>query len=81
MRSNKSEYKTISIFGSTGSVGKNTIDVIKNHQNSSFNIKVKSLIAQNNYKFLAKNALDLKPEVVVIGDEKHNNDLKNELAS
>ncbi len=81
MRSNKSEYKTISIFGSTGSVGKNTIDVIKNHQNSSFNIKVKSLIAQNNYKILAKQALELKPEFVVIGDEKHYNDLKNELAS
>jgi len=81
MISNKVKNKTISIFGSTGSIGKTAIDVIKNNQNTKINFQIIALTAQSNYKILAKQALDLKPKFVVIGEEKYYQDLKNELSS
>ncbi|GDX36488.1 1-deoxy-D-xylulose 5-phosphate reductoisomerase [Alphaproteobacteria bacterium] len=77
MKSVDNKQKTISIFGSTGSIGKNAIAVIKNHPEK---FKVTALVAQNNYKTLAHQALELKPEVVVIAQEKYYQLLKTELA-
>jgi 1-deoxy-D-xylulose-5-phosphate reductoisomerase len=81
MINHKSELKKISIFGSTGSIGKSAINVINKQQNNYTKYKVQTLVAQNNYKLLAQQALDLNPEYVVIAEEKHYKDLKLELSS
>ncbi|MFM7620531.1 MAG: 1-deoxy-D-xylulose-5-phosphate reductoisomerase [Alphaproteobacteria bacterium] len=78
MKSADNKQKTISIFGSTGSIGKNTIAVIKDHPEK---FKLKALVAQSNFKSLAMQALELNPEFVVIAEEKYYKSLKNELAS
>ncbi len=59
--------KSISIFGSTGSIGKSTIEVIKNDQEK---FSLVALVAQNDFETLAAQALLLKPKFVVIANEK-----------
>ena len=65
--------KKIGIFGSTGSVGKNTIEIIKLYQD---NLKVVFLAANENYIELAKQAKMLFPEMVAIANENHYKKLK-----
>ncbi|MBU6141007.1 MAG: 1-deoxy-D-xylulose-5-phosphate reductoisomerase [Proteobacteria bacterium] len=65
--------KKISILGSTGSIGKNTIEVIKNNPE---NFSVVALVAKNDVKTLATQALLLKPSYVVIENEKKFSELK-----
>ena len=57
--------KTISIFGSTGSIGKNCIDVILNSKES---YKIIALVANNNIITLIEQAKILQPEYVIIGN-------------
>jgi 1-deoxy-D-xylulose-5-phosphate reductoisomerase len=66
--------KKISIFGSTGSIGKSAIEVIKNDPN---NFKILALVARNDFKTLASQALELKPSYAVIENEEHFSELKN----
>lgn len=68
--------KLISIFGSTGSIGKNTIKVIRN---APQNFKVLALVAGNDVETLIAQALELKPQYVVIENEKHFSHLKESL--
>ena len=68
--------KNIAIFGSTGSIGKNTIAVIKNAPEK---FKVKILVAKNDVKTLISQALELNPEFVVIENSQHFDELKNAL--
>jgi 1-deoxy-D-xylulose-5-phosphate reductoisomerase len=70
--------KKISIFGSTGSIGKNTIEVIKN---SPENFEVFALVAGNDVKTLISQALQTKPSFVVIENESHFSELKSALSS
>ncbi len=60
--------KKLSIFGSTGSIGRNTIEVIKN---DSKRFEVFALVAGNDFKTLANQALELKPSYVVIENEEN----------
>ena len=53
--------KTISILGSTGSIGTNTIDVLMSNKK---NFSVLSLSCKNNINLLYKQAILLKPKVV-----------------
>lgn len=55
--------KNIFILGSTGSIGKSTLDVIKQHPNE-FSAKV--LAVNSNIKLLKKQILDFNPEIAVI---------------
>lgn len=57
--------RTIAIFGSAGSIGKNTVKIIK--ENRHF-FDVKLLATNSNVEELAKQAIDLSPEYVVIED-------------
>ncbi len=66
--------KKIAIFGSTGSIGKNAVEVIKNDL-EKFEILV--LTAQNDVKNLAAQANFLKPKFVVIENEKKLDELKS----
>lgn len=68
--------KKISIFGSTGSIGKNVIEVIKN---APENFSVVALAARNDVKTLINQALLLKPEIVVIENENLFSELKQAL--
>ncbi len=68
--------KRISIFGCTGSIGKNTIEVVKNAPEK---FEVIALVARNDVKVLISQALFLKPNFVVIENEDHFLELKNEL--
>ncbi len=60
--------KSIAILGSTGSIGKQTLEVIDMHPDL---FEVEVLTAQNNADLLIKQALQYKPNVVVITNEDH----------
>ena len=62
-----STIKRISIFGSTGSIGTQALDVIAANTDK-FSVEV--LTAQTNEVLLIKQALQFNPNCVVIGDEK-----------
>ena len=68
--------KTISLLGSTGSIGTQTLDVIRRNKD----IKVAALAAGTRVKELAAQAREFKPELGCIGSEKLAGDLKTELA-
>ncbi len=59
--------KRIAIFGSTGSIGTQALEVIKSNP-QLFSAEI--LTAQNNADLLIKQALEFNPNMVVIGDEK-----------
>lgn len=63
----KSGVKRIAIFGSTGSIGTQALDVIAAHP-ELFSVEV--LTAHHNEELLIRQALKFMPNMVVIGDEK-----------
>jgi len=66
--------KTISLIGSTGSIGKQTLQVCRKH-----NITVKALAAKGNIALLEEQAREFSPERVCIYDEDKFGGLKNAL--
>lgn len=70
--------KRIAILGSTGSIGTQTLDVIKDHRNI-FDLEV--LTANNNYSLLIQQAIDFQPNVVVIGNDDHYKEVSKALGS
>ena len=70
--------KKISIFGSTGSIGTSTIDVVVRSPAADF--KILALTANNNFKLLAQQAIAVKAELAVIANQAHYRDLKDLLA-
>jgi 1-deoxy-D-xylulose-5-phosphate reductoisomerase len=68
--------KSVTILGSTGSVGCQTIDLLERDRGG---FKVVALTANQNVELLAKQALDLRPDFVAIGDERHYVALKQAL--
>ena len=64
--------RSISILGSTGSIGTQTLDVVR--QNGD--IRVAALAARSNIKVLAEQIREFHPKVVCIGNEKLVSDLK-----
>lgn len=70
--------KKISILGSTGSIGKNTVEIIKNNPKD---FSIVALVARNDFKTLISQALLLKPSYVVVENEKHFLKVKESLSS
>ena len=70
--------KRIAIFGSTGSIGTQALEVIAAYPDK-FSAEI--LTAHNNDELLVKQALRFNPNIVVIGDEKKYTKVKEELAS
>lgn len=68
--------KRIAILGSTGSIGTQTLDVIRQHP-EDFEVEV--LTAQNNCDLLIAQALEFKPNAVVIGNESNYQKVKEVL--
>jgi 1-deoxy-D-xylulose-5-phosphate reductoisomerase len=77
MNGNKPK-KRIALFGSTGSIGTQALDVIGAHPDK-FSVEV--LTANNNEELLIRQALDFNPNLVVIGDEKKYQKVKEALSS
>ncbi|MDE5741757.1 MAG: 1-deoxy-D-xylulose-5-phosphate reductoisomerase [Oscillospiraceae bacterium] len=67
--------KTISLIGSTGSIGVQTLDVCRQH-----NIKVAALAAHRNVKLLEEQAREFNPKLVCIYDEGLYSDLRDRLS-
>jgi 1-deoxy-D-xylulose-5-phosphate reductoisomerase len=76
--SNKSPKKRIAIFGSTGSIGRQALEVIDANP-AIFSTEV--LTAQTNDDLLIRQALHFNPNIVVIGDEKKYGRVKEALAA
>ena len=72
-----STIKRIAIFGSTGSIGTQALDVIAANTDK-FSVEV--LTAQTNEVLLIKQALQFNPNCVVIGDEKKYQIVKDALS-
>jgi 1-deoxy-D-xylulose-5-phosphate reductoisomerase len=69
--------KRIAIFGSTGSIGTQALEVIKANPDR-FSVEV--LTAHTNDELLIRQALEFEPNIVVIGDEKKYQKVKEALA-
>ena len=72
------QKRRIAIFGSTGSIGTQALEVIRAHKNV---LEAEILTAQTNADLLIKQALEFLPNAVVIGDETKYEQVKNALAS
>ena len=58
----------IAILGSTGSIGKSTIDIIRKNKK---NFQIELLTANNNYKKLIQQAKEFKPKNILIANKNH----------
>ena len=67
----------VTILGSTGSIGVQTLDIIQRYPER---FQVASLVAHSRWEQLAKQAREFNAESVVIGDERHYEALKVALA-
>jgi 1-deoxy-D-xylulose-5-phosphate reductoisomerase len=61
------QKKRLAILGSTGSIGTQTLEVVRKHADA---FEVEVLTAHCNIKLLVEQALEFKPNVVVIGENK-----------
>ncbi len=68
--------KPIAILGSTGSIGTQTVDVVRSNPDK---FKVTGLTAGKNYRLLVQQARMLLPEKVAIGDDKYYSRVKEGL--
>lgn len=66
--------KGIALLGSTGSIGTQALDVIRDHADQ-FSVEV--LSAQNNLELLISQVIEFEPNAVVIGNEALYEDLSN----
>lgn len=69
--------KQICILGSTGSIGRQALDVISQHEDE---LEVYCLTANNSYELLAEQARKFHPAAVVIANEEHYAKLKELLS-
>src|SRR5437773_1950185 len=70
--------KRIALFGSTGSIGRQALEVMDANP-TVFSVEV--LTAQTSDELLIKQAIHFKPNIVVIGDEKKYAVVRDALAS
>ncbi|MFZ9661358.1 MAG: 1-deoxy-D-xylulose-5-phosphate reductoisomerase [Chitinophagaceae bacterium] len=71
------ELKKIALFGSTGSIGKQTLEVV---QANPERFRIAILTAHSNHKLLIEQALNYLPETVVIVDEGKYEEVKSALS-
>ncbi len=72
------QKRRIAIFGSTGSIGTQALEVIRAHKNV---LEAEILTAQTNADLLIKQALEFLPNAVVIGDETKYEQVKDALSA
>jgi 1-deoxy-D-xylulose-5-phosphate reductoisomerase len=71
------EVRSVTILGSTGSVGCNTVDLVEREPEK---FRVEALVANRNVEKLAAQARSLKAKLAVVSDESFYQDLKDALA-
>ena len=64
--------KKIAVLGSTGSIGTQTLDVVRNNQD----LQVVALAAGSNITLLEKQILEFHPKVVAVWNEEKAKELK-----
>ena len=57
--------KTVSVLGSTGSIGKNTLDIVSRHPGK---FTVACLASRSDWEGIVKQALEFKPSFVALFD-------------
>ena len=60
-----SDCQRISILGATGSIGQNSLDIVRQHPSK---FTVRALTANHNIAQLVKDAEEFKPEYIAVGD-------------
>lgn len=70
--------KSVAILGSTGSIGTQALDVVRSFPDK---FEVSALTASNSVDLLIQQALEFKPEVVVIINESYYNEVKAALSN
>lgn len=70
--------RRISILGSTGTIGLNTLEVVRKNMDK---FKVFALVADNNWKLLLEQVLEFNPEYAVINNKKFYKQIKEILKS
>lgn len=68
--------KNIAVLGSTGSIGTQTLDIVRNNSD----LKVVGLCAGNNVDLMEKQVREFNPLIAVMGNDKAASDLKVRLA-
>ncbi len=68
--------KKLSILGSTGSIGTQALDIVRNNDD----IEVSALAAGSNIELLERQAREFKPELICVFDEKKAEELKIRIA-
>ncbi|MBQ7706246.1 MAG: 1-deoxy-D-xylulose-5-phosphate reductoisomerase [Lachnospiraceae bacterium] len=68
--------KNISIIGSTGSIGTQSLDIVRANKD----LKVVALAAGSNDKLLLKQAMEFKPDIIGIWDEDKASELRTALS-
>ena len=72
------ERQKIALLGSTGSIGVQTLDIVRENSNL---FEITTLTAHKNWKILASQAVEFMPDSVVIADEQYYTSLSEALAS
>ncbi|PQM56897.1 MAG: 1-deoxy-D-xylulose-5-phosphate reductoisomerase [Rhodobacteraceae bacterium] len=70
----------IIIFGATGSIGQNALEVIRS-QSKNHSLQVRAITGNDNIDQLCKDAIEFKVERVVTASHKHMPELKDRLSS
>jgi 1-deoxy-D-xylulose-5-phosphate reductoisomerase len=65
METSEEAVRRVTILGSTGSIGCNTVDLIERNRDA---FEVEALTARNNVELLVKQALSLRPKFVAVAD-------------
>ncbi|MCF0173112.1 MAG: 1-deoxy-D-xylulose-5-phosphate reductoisomerase [Bacteroidales bacterium] len=74
--SDKREKKRIAVLGSTGSIGRQTLDVVAQHPDW---FEIECLVANTSSALLIEQARRFDPNCVVIGDEGHYEEVRSAL--
>jgi 1-deoxy-D-xylulose-5-phosphate reductoisomerase len=69
--------KAITLLGSTGSIGTQTLDIVEHHPDK---FRIVGLAAGNNVELLARQVRQFRPEIVAIGNEAKLTEFKDAIA-
>ncbi len=69
--------KNIAVLGSTGSIGKNTLEVVRNLNRNGYAVNVQYISANSNVELLCGQIEEFKPKAAVVFNRESFNELKN----
>ncbi|MDD4503537.1 MAG: 1-deoxy-D-xylulose-5-phosphate reductoisomerase, partial [Clostridiaceae bacterium] len=69
--------KALSILGSTGSIGTQTLEIVRNNKSE---FKVEALAANSNIDLLEAQVREFRPKVTAIGDKSKYEELKQRVS-